>query len=173
MIIKWRKSCDVGSRAHSPIFPSLHLRRCSFSNLSVTSPTSLLILQPFRHFTYVTARSPTLPSLYLRHISFSNPSVASPTSQLILQPFFRFSYATGSSLTSPGEPPVCPLCSILCCFRRWPWHCTEHTFREACSCVSVQCSGPQSVAPSTGIWSTGIWVASPGGLNPTLGKGKS
>ena len=43
-----------------------------------------LILQPFGHFTYVTAHSPTLPSLYLRHRSFSNPSVASPTSQLIL-----------------------------------------------------------------------------------------
>ena len=67
---------------------------------------ALLILQPFRHFTYVTAHSPTLPSLYLRHRSFSNPSVASLTSQLILQPFFRFSYVTGSSLMSPGEPPI-------------------------------------------------------------------
>ena len=53
-----------------------------------------LILQPFRHFTYVTAHSLTLPSLYLRHSSFSNPSFASSTSQLILQPFFRFSYVT-------------------------------------------------------------------------------
>ena len=67
-----------------------------------------LILQDFRHFTYVIAHSPTLPSLYLRHSSFSNPSVASPTSQLILQPFFRFSYVTGEqssfskiSVTSP------------------------------------------------------------------------
>ena len=48
---------------------------------------TLLILQAYRRFTYVTAHSPTLPSLYLRHSSFSNPSVASPTSQLILQPF--------------------------------------------------------------------------------------
>ena len=112
-------SCHIGevaerlenSSAHSPTFPSLHLRHssCSFS-LSVTSPTSRLILQPFRrftcrHFTYVTAHSPTIPSLYLRHSSFSNPSVPSPTSQLILQPFLRFSYVTGSSLTS-GEPPM-------------------------------------------------------------------
>ena len=67
---------------------------------------ALLILQPFRHFTYVTAHSPTLPSLYLHHSSFSNPSVASPTSQLILQPFFCFSYVTCSSLTSPGKPPM-------------------------------------------------------------------
>ena len=83
-------------------------RQSSFSKLSVTSPTSqlILILQAFRHFTYVTAHSPTFPSLYLRHNSFSNPSVASPTSQLILQPFFRFSYVTGFSLTSPGEPPM-------------------------------------------------------------------
>ena len=64
-----------------------------------------LILQPSRHFIYITAHSPTLPSLYLRHSSFSKPSVASPTSQLILQPYFRFSYEQSSfshlSVTSP------------------------------------------------------------------------
>ena len=83
---------------------------CSFSKLLATSPTSqlILIIQAFRHFTYVTAHSPTHPSLYLRHNSFSNPSVASPTSQLILQSFFRLSYVTGFSLTSPGEPPMLP-----------------------------------------------------------------
>ena len=124
-------SCDVG--AHSPDFPLLHLRHRSFSNPSVVLPTSQLILQPFRCFTYVTAHSPTLPLLHLHHSSFSNPSLALPTSQLILQPFlhftyvtahsptlpllhlrhssfsnpfFRFSYVTGFSLTSPGEPPV-------------------------------------------------------------------
>ena len=65
-----------------------------------------LILETFRHFTYITTHSPTFPSLYLRHSSFSNPSVTSPTSQLILQPFFRFSYVTSYSLNSPGEPPM-------------------------------------------------------------------
>ena len=60
-----------------------------------------LILQPFHHFTYVTAHSPTIPSLHLRHSSFSNPSVASPTSQLILQSFFCFSYITAHSPTLP------------------------------------------------------------------------
>ena len=68
---------------HSPTFPSLHLRRNSFSNSSVTSPTSQFILQPFRRFTYVTADSPTLPLLHLRHSSFSNPFFASPTSQAL------------------------------------------------------------------------------------------
>ena len=58
------------SSAHSP-------------NLSFTSPTSQLILQPFHPFTYVTAHSPTLPLLYLRHSSLSNPSFASPTSQTL------------------------------------------------------------------------------------------
>ena len=57
-----------------------------------------LILQPFRHFTYVTTHSPTLPSLYVRRSSFFNPSIASPTSQFIFQPFFRFSYVTSSLL---------------------------------------------------------------------------
>ena len=56
---------------------------CSFSNLSVTSPTSQLILQPFLRFTYVIAHSPTLPLLHLRQSSFSNPSFASPTSQTL------------------------------------------------------------------------------------------
>ena len=78
---------------------------------------SELILQPFRHFTYVTTHSPTLPSLYLRRSPFSNPSVASPTSQIILQPLFRFSYVTSSSLNSLGEsPPTSQL--ILQPFRR-------------------------------------------------------
>ena len=84
------------SRAHSPSFPSLHLCHSSFSNSSVALPTSQFILQPFHYFTYVTAHSPTLPSLYLHHSSFSNPSIASPMSQVILQPFFRFSYIRGS-----------------------------------------------------------------------------
>ena len=68
------------SPTQSPTFPSLHLRRNSFSNPSVALPTSRLILQPFRCFTCVTA---------------------------LLQTFFRFSYVTGSSLrpTLPGEPP--------------------------------------------------------------------
>ena len=95
--------------AHSPILPSLYLRHSSFANPSVASPTSQLILQPFRRFTYVTAHSPTLLSLYLRQSSFSNPSVASHTSQLILQTFFRFSYVTGSS---PYEPSM---------LQRWIW----------------------------------------------------
>ena len=80
-------------------------RHNSFSNPSFASSTSqalhliylaLLILQPFRHFTFVTTHSPTLPSLnlvtahsptlpllHLRHSSFSNPSFASPTSQAL------------------------------------------------------------------------------------------
>ena len=87
-LARWRKwrACDVGEAKEG-------LEQSSFSNLSVTSPTSQLILQPFRRFTYVTAHSPAL-------------SVASPTSQFILQPFFCFSYVTSSSLNSPGEPPM-------------------------------------------------------------------
>ena len=96
---------------HSPTLPLLHLSHSSFSNPSVVSPTSQLILQtlpllylrqssffkPFCCFTYVTAHSPnpsvalptlqlilqTLPFLKLRQSSFSNPSFASPTSQAL------------------------------------------------------------------------------------------
>ena len=129
---KWR-ACDVGDElilqpfrhftnviAHSQTLPSLYLRHSSFSNPSVPSRTSELILQPwaelilqpFRHFIYVTAHSPTLPLLHLRHSSFSNlsvthlrynlfsnPSVALPTSQLILQPFHCLTYVTAHSPT--------------------------------------------------------------------------
>ena len=69
---------------HSPTLTSLHLRHSLFSNPSAALPTSQLILQPFRCFTYVTAHYPTLPPLHLRHSSFYNPSAASPTSQVIL-----------------------------------------------------------------------------------------
>ena len=71
---KWRMS-----RAHR----HRDIQQSSFSNLSVTSPTSQLILQPFRRFTYVAAHSPTLPLLHLRHNSFYNPPFASPTSQAL------------------------------------------------------------------------------------------
>ena len=59
------------SSAHSPSFPSFHLRHNSFSNPSLALPTSQLILQPFRCFTYVTAHSPTLLSLLLRDRIFT------------------------------------------------------------------------------------------------------
>ena len=59
------------SSAHSPSFPSLHLRHSSFSNPSLDLPTSQLILQPFRCFTYVRAPFPTLLSLLLRHRIFT------------------------------------------------------------------------------------------------------
>ena len=55
---------------------------CFFSNPYIASPTSQLILQPFRRFIYSTAHS-TLPPLHLRQRSFYNHSVASPTSQAL------------------------------------------------------------------------------------------
>ena len=79
-------SCDVGEvteRLENELCYDYYYELCSFSNLSVTSPTPQLILQPFRRFTYVTSHSPTLPLLHLRHSSFSNPCFASPTSQAL------------------------------------------------------------------------------------------
>ena len=122
----WRKGWKMSianniyihnSRAHSSTFPSLHLLHNWFSNPSVALPTSQLILQSFRRFTYIAAHSQTLLSLLLRHclftyvtwrathdrydLSFSNPSVASPTSHLILKAFRRFTYVTVHSPTLP------------------------------------------------------------------------
>ena len=42
---------------HSPTLPSLYQRHNSFSNPSVTSPTSEFIPQPFIRFSYVTSSS--------------------------------------------------------------------------------------------------------------------
>ena len=122
----------INVTTHSPTLPSLYLSHSSFSDPSVALPTSQLILQPFRCFTYVTTHSPTLLSLYLRDSSFSNPSVASPTSQFILQLFFRFSYVTSSSLNSPGEPPMDPRASPL--DKMKPTHgmtCDNYIVRQA------------------------------------------
>ena len=129
------------SSAHTASLPSLHLRNSSFCNLSVAlpshssffnpsvaSPTSQLILQPFRCLSYVTAHSSTLLSLLLRDRLFiyvtcdvgeateslenelcydhnyelsshCKLTFTSPTSQLILQPLRRFTYVTAHSLT--------------------------------------------------------------------------
>ena len=76
------------SSAHSPTFPSLHIRHNSFYNPSLALPTSQLILQPFRCFTYVT-------------VSFFNPYVASPTSQFIFQTLRCFTYITVHSPIFP------------------------------------------------------------------------
>ena len=88
---------------HSPTLLSLLLYHnlCSFSNLSVTSPTSQRILQPFRRFTYVTAHSPILPLLHLRHNSFSNPSIVLSTPQLIL-PNLPLLHLRHSSFSNPS-----------------------------------------------------------------------
>ena len=56
----WRMSCDEGE-AHSPTFPSPHLRHSSCSNPSVALLTSQIILQSFFRFSYVTGSSLTSP----------------------------------------------------------------------------------------------------------------
>ena len=67
--------------AHSPTLPPLYLRHSSFYSPSIASPTSQLILQSFRCFTYVVGTS--------------------PTSQLIPQPFRRFTYVAAHSTALP------------------------------------------------------------------------
>ena len=86
----WRMSCDVGIATEGL---ENELWRWSDGKVGewaelVVIVIAELILQPFRHFPYVTTHSPTLPSLYLRHSSFSNPSVASPTSSSFSNPSF-------------------------------------------------------------------------------------
>ena len=71
----WRISCDVGKATE--VLENELWRRWS---------EALLIIQPFRYFTYITSHSPS-------------PSVALPTSQIILQPFRCITYVTAHSPT--------------------------------------------------------------------------
>ena len=133
MLVKQRKgctmSCDEGKAAKGL---QNDLRHSSFFNLSAalptsqlilqpfrcftyvigTSPTSQLILQPFRRFTYVTSHSTALLFLHLRYRHFTYVTAHSPTlpklhvRQIILQPFRCFTYVQGTSRTSLGEPPM-------------------------------------------------------------------
>ena len=78
---KWR-ACDVGKAKEgleNELWPRWSngrvgewvVRHSSFSNSSVALPTSQLIIQLFRCFTYVTVHSPILLSLLLRHKLFT------------------------------------------------------------------------------------------------------
>ena len=108
----WRMRCDLGFASISnPYIASPKSQ--PFSNPSAALLTSKLILQPFRHFTYVIGTSPRSQLILqpFRRFTYitahsTTPSVASPTSQVILQPFCCLTCVTGTSLTSPGEPPM-------------------------------------------------------------------
>ena len=110
-----------------------------------------------QRFTYVIAHSPTLPLLQLSHSSFYNPSFVSPTSQAL-----HLRHSAGSEiLTSILRLGVCPLCSVLCCPWRWPWHCADHTFRKAHSLCICLVFWSEICAPPTGIWYMGLWAECP------------
>ena len=103
---------------------------CSFSNHSVASPMSQLILQPFRRFTYVTlilqpfrcftyvaARSTTLPLLQLCHRHFTYVIAHSPT----LPPLhLRHSSLYNPSVASPTSQALHVL-NLTCrpCVEGW------------------------------------------------------
>ena len=91
----------TGFSLTTPGEPPMPSRQSSFFKLSVTSPTSQLILQPFPRFTYVTAHFPTLPLLHLCHSSFSNPSFASPTSQDFTYITWRAAHVTVQKMIKP------------------------------------------------------------------------
>ena len=90
-VTTWMRSSEIRLRKLK-----LRLRDKLFTNHK--APCTVIwqnefILQPFRHFTYVTTHSPTLLSLYLRHSSWA---------ELILQPFRHFTYVTTHSPTLPS-----------------------------------------------------------------------
>ena len=73
----WRMSCDVGEvteRLENEL-PSLYLCHSSFSNPSVASPKSQLILQSFFRFSHITGSSLTSPGeLPMIKANFGRPT---------------------------------------------------------------------------------------------------
>ena len=90
-----RTSCDVG-KASFPNLPSLHLRHSSFSNPSAALPTSQLILQPFRCFSYVLGTSRTSPGKPPIHRGMKNRLCWTSFLQQFTK--FRNSYSFGQLL---------------------------------------------------------------------------
>ena len=85
------------------------------------------------------------------HITFlCNASNILINRKSISPSLWRGQYISWLSARRPGlgsrRSQVCPY-SVLCSLWQWPWHSADHIFREARDSVSVQCSGPQSVAP--------------------------
>ena len=101
-------------------------------------------------------------------------AVAWSVESLPSNPATRVRFPAGSGILIPilglGLWPLSVFCPY--CLRRRPWHCADHTLRETHPCVSVYCSGPETVAPPTSIWPTGIWLVSPWGVSPRLGENK-
>ena len=74
-------SCDVGE-AELIIQPFRHFTYVTAHSQPLRRFTYVTAhSQPLRRFTYVTVHSPTLLLLHLHHSSSFNPSFASPTSQ--------------------------------------------------------------------------------------------
>ena len=93
-LARWRRwsTCDVGEATEG-----LENEQSSFSNSSVTSPASQLILKPFCCFTYITVHSPTFPSLHLCHRHFTCVTGISPLSQAFHLCHRHFTSVTGIS----------------------------------------------------------------------------
>ena len=89
--------------AHYPTLPSLYLCHRSFSNPSVASPTSQLILQPFFRFSYVTEFSLTEPG---------EPPVIQPS--ICLDDWGKPRKKTQSGWSAPGFEPGTSRMRVSC-----------------------------------------------------------
>ena len=141
------------SSAHSAIFPSLHLRHSSFFNPSFALPTSQLILQPFRCFTYVRAHSPILffvsptsQALHLCHL-VSRPCLqdvyifymSSPHSPTLPLLHLRHSSFFNPSFASPTSQALhlCYLASRPCLQDVSIFYMDQPTEASQCSSIMI------------------------------------
>ena len=88
-----RMSCDV-----SKAMEGLENELCHHL------PTSQLILQPFRCFTYITVHSPTLPSRCFTYVTGTSPTSPGEPSMRLNQNLL-FIWSKRSSLLKPEDPP--------------------------------------------------------------------
>ena len=114
------------SRAHSPNFPSLHLRHNSFSNPSVDSPTSQLILQPFFRFSYVTSSSLNSPD-------------EPPMQFITLNTFITSNYFKNLVIVYKLKASVCSSAAYLTrkIVRKGDGECSGHYVKASVACSAT------------------------------------
>ena len=167
-------SCDVG-KATAGLDNELW-RRLSDGRVGEWAELSTiqweeLILQTFRHFTYVTAHSTTLPSLHLRHahsptfLRFTYVTAHSPTIRLLHQRHSSFSNPSFASPTSQAlhlrhlaSRPCYEYSSILVCA------CTIKVFTTLPAVAFKETTNSPSPLYSLQIFSRESSLNSPNGL---------
>ena len=130
------------SSAHSPTLLPLHLRHRSFYNNSAALPTSQIILEPFRCFTYVTGTSK--PCIVMTFLTLSHQLKRA-------LPLFSSSY--GSPMNYPSGPSL--LLHLCTC----PYHCCIRSSILLTTVLSASRNSPGEPPMHRGWKNSLLWTS--------------